>query len=170
MVVAIIIFVCSFLLDGILSNFLPYMIGDLSLFTPMFTIVSLVIVYPFFIKKLRYYFIGCFAIGICYDFMYTNLLFYNAILFTIIGILVFFLYKYIRSTWLSLLLFIVIIIVAYECMNAIIILLFQLVPMTFYRLLYKISHSLVLNLIYAEILYFIIWLLPNKYKKISINS
>lgn len=90
MVVAIIILVCSFLLDGILSNFLPYMIGDLSLFTPMFTIVSLVIVYPFFIKKLRYYFIGCFAIGICYDFMYTNLLFYNAILFTIIGILVFF--------------------------------------------------------------------------------
>ena len=89
MIVAIIILVCSFLLDGILSNFLPYMIGDLSLFTPMFTIVSLVIVYPFFIKKLRYYFIGCFAIGICYDFMYTNLLFYNAILFTIIGILVF---------------------------------------------------------------------------------
>ena len=51
MVVAIIILVCSFLLDGILSNFLPYMIGDLSLFTPMFTIVSLVIVYPFIIKN-----------------------------------------------------------------------------------------------------------------------
>ena len=48
MVVAIIILVCSFLLDGILSNFLPYMIGDLSLFTPMFTIVSLVIVYLFY--------------------------------------------------------------------------------------------------------------------------
>lgn len=168
--IAFIILVCSFFLDGILSNFLPYMVGDLSLFTPMLTIVSLVIVYPFFTKKLHYYFISCFVIGICYDFMYTNLLFYNAILFTIIGAIILLLYKYIRSNWLSIILFVVIVIVAYECMNAIIILLFQLVPMTFYRLLYKIVHSLLLNLCYAEILYFIIWLLPSKYKKIAINS
>ena len=80
------------------------------------------------------------------------------------------LYKYIRPTWLSLLLFIIVVISSYECMNAIIILLFQLVPMTFYRLLYKIGHSLLLNLCYGEIVYFIIWLLPSKYKRIAINS
>lgn len=170
MSIAFVILVCSFFLDGILSNFLPYMVGDLSLFTPMLTIVSLVIVYPFFTKKLRYYFCSCFIVGICYDFMYTNLLFYNAILFTIIGAIVLLLYKYICPNWFSILLFVIIVIGAYECMNAIIISLFQLVPMTFYRLLYKFSHSLLLNLCYAEILYFIIWLLPSKYKKIAINS
>ena len=79
MAIAIIILICSFFLDGILSNFLPYMVGDLSIFTPMLTIVSLIVVYPFFIKKERYYFISCFVLGICYDFMYTNLLFYTGL-------------------------------------------------------------------------------------------
>lgn len=170
MFVALIILIGSFLLDGILSNFLPYMVGDLSLFTPMLTVVSLVVIYPFFIKKMKCYFISCFVVGICYDFMYTNLLFYNAILFTIIGLVVVFLYKYIRPSWVSLLLFIIAVISCYECMNAIIILIFQLVPMTFYRLLYKIGHSLLLNLGYAEVIYFIIWLLPSKYKTLAINS
>lgn len=170
MMISVIILVVSFLLDGILSNFLPYMVGDLSLFTPMFTIVSLVIIYPFFTKKLKYYFITCFLVGLVYDFMYTNLLFYNAVLFLAVGLILMFLYRYIRPSWLSLILFIVVVIVGYECMNAIVILAFQLVPMTFYRLLYKISHSLLLNLCYGEILYFIIWLLPERYKRVSINN
>lgn len=170
MMISVIILVVSFLLDGILSNFLPYMVGDLSLFTPMFTIVSLVIIYPFFTKKLKYFFITCFLVGLVYDFMYTNLLFYNAVLFLAVGLILMFLYRYIRPSWLSLILFIVVVIAGYECMNAIVILAFQLVPMTFYRLLYKISHSLLLNLCYGEILYFIIWLLPERYKRVSINN
>ncbi len=170
MMISVIILVVSFLLDGILSNFLPYMVGDLSLFTPMFTIVSLVIIYPFFTKKLKYFFITCFLVGLVYDFMYTNLLFYNAVLFLAVGLMLMFLYRYIRPSWLSLILFIVVVIAGYECMNAIVILAFQLVPMTFYRLLYKISHSLLLNLCYGEILYFIIWLLPERYKRVSINN
>lgn len=170
MSVAVVILVVSFFLDGILSNFLPYMVGDLSLFTPMVTVVSLIMVYPFFRKRLQQYFISCFVVGLCYDFMYTNLLFYNAILFTVLGLVIFLLYKYIRPTWISLLLFVVIVIGIYESMNAIVILSFHLVPMTFYRLMYKISHSLLFNLCYAEVLYFIIWLLPKKYKKVAINS
>lgn len=170
MMISGIVLVLSFFLDGILSNFLPYMVGDLSLFTPMFTVVSLVIVYPFFKKKLKNYFISCFILGLVYDFVYTNLLFYNAILFLAIGILVIFLYRYIRLTWISLILFVVVAISGYECLNAIIIIAFQLVPMTFYRLLYKISHSILLNICYAELVYFIIWLLPMRYKKVAINS
>ena len=170
MVVAIVILIVSFFLDGILSNFLPYMVGDLSLFTPMITIVSLVIGYPLFTKKSKCYFLSCFVIGLFYDFMYTNLLLYNAILFLAIGCITMFMNRYIRCTWLSTLLFIIVAVVGYECMNAVIILTFQLVPMTFSRLVYKISHSLLFNIIYGEIIYFIIWLLPKKYKKIAINS
>ena len=170
MVVPVIILIVSLFLDGILSNFSPYVVGNLSLFTPMFTIVSLVVVYPFFIKKIKFYFISCFILGIIYDFMYTNLLFYNAIFFLGLAVIIMFLYRNIRLTWISILLFISLTIVSYECMNAIIILIFQLVPMTFYRLLYKILHSLLLNLLYGEVLYFVIRLLPKKYKRISINS
>ena len=170
MMVPMIILVISFFLDGILTNFLPYTVGDLSLFTPMITIVALVIVYPFFVKRLRFYFITCFVTGIVYDFFYTNLLFYNAILFLGIGCITLLLERFVRRNWLSVLLFIFVAIVGYECMNAVIILIFQLVPMNFERLFYKITHSLLLNLCYGEILYFIIWLLPERFKKISLNS
>ena len=99
MIVPIIIFIVSFFLDGILSNFLPYMVGDLSLFTPMLTIVSFVVVYPFFIKKTKWYFVSCFFIGIFYDFMYTNLLFYNAILFLGIGCITLLLERFVRRNY-----------------------------------------------------------------------
>ena len=170
MLIPIVILVISFLLDGNLSNFLPYMVGDLSLFTPMLTIVSFVVIYPFFTKTIRKYLTICFVTGLVYDFMYTNLLFYNAILFLGLGALVLLLYRYIRLNWLSLLLFISLAIIGYEVMNVIVILIFQLVPMTFYRFLYKISHSLLLNLIYGEVLYLIISLIPKKYKRLTINS
>ena len=58
---------------------------------------------------------------------------------------------------------------SYEIINACIIVVFNLVPMSFYRLFYKISHSLLLNIIYSEILLLILNKLPKKYKKININ-
>ena len=60
-------------------------------------------------------------------------------------------------------------IIIYECSFALVIVIFNLVPMSIYRLLYKISHSIILNIIYGELLYFIIQLLPKKYKKVRIN-
>ena len=63
----------------------------------------------------------------------------------------------------------IIIITLYETINALIIICFNLVPITLTRLLYKIVHSLILNIIYGEILLLIISNLPSKYKKININ-
>ena len=46
-----IIIAISIILDGVLSNFLPYTVNALSLFTPMLTVVSIFIIYPFYTKK-----------------------------------------------------------------------------------------------------------------------
>ena len=51
----------------------------------------------------------------------------------------------------------------------VVIIVFNLVPINISRGLYKITHSLVLNIIYSTILYFIIKRIPKKYKKVSIN-
>lgn len=169
MVVALIIVIFSLLLDGILTNFLPYMVQDLSFFTPMLTLVSLILIYPFFKKRLRKYFIICFVTGIVYDLLYTNLLFLNGLLFLVTGILTMLFYRYFEVRYFTLILAIVVMICLYECLTVSIIFLFQLVPVSFGRLFYKISHSLLLNIIYGEILYGIIQLLPNKYKRLDIN-
>ena len=80
------ILITSFLLDGILSNYLDYMLGDITLFNPLLTIIALLIIYPFFRKNDNQYLVIAFITGFLYDLFYTNLLFTNAILFLLLAI------------------------------------------------------------------------------------
>ncbi len=169
MFISIVILIISFLLDGILTNFLPYGVGNLSLFTPLTTIVAIVLIYNFFYHNEKKYLIISFVTGIIYDLFYTDLLFLDGILFFIIAFMVIKLYKVIGFNYVRILLHVFVAIVVYEISFSLIIIIFNLVPMTIDRLLYKISHSLILNLIYAEIVMFIINRLPKKYKRIRLN-
>jgi len=166
---AIIIMIFSLLLDGILTNYLPYLVNDLSLFTPLLTVVTIFIIYPFYRKKNEKYFVFIFIIGIIYDLLYTNLLFFNAILFIFIGFLSKYIYKNYEITYLKLIIYTILIIISYELLTCSLIFIFHLVPLTIPKIIYKITHSLLLNIIYIEIIYLIINLIPKKYKKISIN-
>jgi len=169
MIISLIIILVSLLLDGILTNFLPYLYTNLSIFTPLLTLVSIFMIYPFFRKKEKTYFIIIFIVGIIYDLFYTNLLFFNGVLFVIIGLLIKYIYKTYEITPVRLILYIAIIISSYELLTGIILLIYNVVPVTFYKIFYKIVNSLLLNIIYGELIYLIIKLIPNKYKKISIN-
>lgn len=167
--VAIIIIIISFLLDGVLTNFLPYLPNDLSIFTPLLTVTIIFLIYPFYYKKKKNYLITIFIVGLLYDLFYTNLLFFNAIIFLLIGYISSYIYKNFEISYGKIILYTIIIITIYECVTALIIVLFNLVPITPYKVLYKITHSLILNIIYAEGIYFIINRLPKKYRKININ-
>ncbi|WP_413854736.1 rod shape-determining protein MreD [Candidatus Ruminimicrobium bovinum] len=169
MLISILIGIISLILEVILSNFLPYLNNNLSLFTPMFSIVSLFFIYSFFKKDKYRYFIFSFIFGFVYDLFFTNLLFFNGILFLAIAFLITLLYENLEINFLNIILEIVIIITVYELLTVFIILIFNLVPITPLKVLYKISHSLIINIIYGEILYFIIKHLPKKYRSLSIN-
>lgn len=167
--IPLIIITLSLIIDGILSNIFPYTINNLSLFTPLLTLISIYLIYPFYKKKEQKYMITLFLTGIIYDLLYTNLIFYNAIIFTIIGIISKYIYKHYEINYLNIIIQIILIVTIYELLNALIIILFNLVPMSISRLFYKITHSLLLNIIYSELLLLIINILPNKYKKVNIN-
>ena len=165
----IILMIISLLLDGLITNFLPYLSNQLSIFTPLLTLTTIFIITPLYQKKDKKYYILLFIFGIIYDLFYTNLLFLNALLFTIIG----FISKYINKNYeinhIRLIIFLILIIAIYESSYALILWIFQLVPITLSKVIYKIIHSLLLNCIVGEILYIIINKIPKKYKKISIN-
>ena len=167
--ISIVIIIISLLLDGLLTNYLPFLVNNLSLFTPLFTLISISIIYPFYRKKEKEYYSMVFIIGIIYDLCYTNLLFLNAIMFLIIAIVSKYIYKNFEITFFRLIVYTIIIITIYEFITAGIIGILGLVPITIERIIYKITHSIVLNVIYVEILYLILKLIPKKYKKISIN-
>ena len=167
--IPLIIITLSLILDGILSNIFPYTVNNLSLFTPLLTLISIYLIYPFYKKKENKYILTIFLTGIIYDLLYTSLIFYNAITFTIIGIISKYIYKHYEINYLNIIIQIILIVTIYELLNALIIILFNLVPMSISRLFYKITHSLLLNIIYSELLLLIINILPNKYKKVNIN-
>lgn len=169
MVVSIIILIISLFLDGILSNFLPFMVGDLSLFTPMFSIVCLFLIYPFFRKEKKKYFLFCFIFGLVYDLFYTNLLFFDGIIFLMIAFIITKIYKLFSVSIINLFIYIILVVVIYEVSFALIIFIFNLVPVSGGKVFYKIGHSLILNILYSYLIYGIIRILPKKWKHVDIN-
>lgn len=167
--ISIVIVIVSFILDGILSNFLPYVVDDLSLFTSAFTLVSIFLVSSFYYHKEKEYYILCFITGLIYDLFYTNLLFFNGFMFLIMGVITIKIRKYFDVDFFKLIIHIVLIIIIYESLSVLIFVVFNLVPITLYKLIYKISHTLILNIIYGLLVFTIIHFIPKKYKKISIN-
>lgn len=162
-----IIIVLSLILDGILTNYLPFMESDLSLFTPLLTVTSLVLIYPLLYKQQKRYFITIFILGIIYDLFYTNLLFFNGLIFLFLGFVIIKIYQLFGSGYIKVIITIILIIILYELLNVSIFLIFNLVPITLDKITYKISHSILLNLIYGEIIYIVLKLIPKKYSKIN---
>ena len=168
MIPFIILFI-SFFLDGVLTNFLPYTVNNLSLFTPLLTLVSLIVIFPFFRKKETEYLIIAFILGVIYDLFYTDLLFFNGVLFFIIALTNSKFQKNFSINALNILLETIGLIIIYETTTALLLVIYNIVPITIYKIYYKIIHSLLLNGIYVEVLYLILKIIPKKYKKISIN-
>lgn len=166
---AILIIGISLILDGILTNYLPFLPNDLSLFTPLLTITSLVLIYPFFRKQEKNYYISLFITGIIYDLFYTNLLFFHAVIFLLLGVIIRFIYKNYEITPIRIIIYISIIIICYEFLEGFILYIFQIVPVSIEKILYKIKHSLIINLVWGEIIYGILRIYIKKSKKISMN-
>ena len=159
----------SLLVDGLLSNYLPFMVNDLSLFTPLFTLVSISLLYPYYRKREKHFFIMIFITGMVYDLFYTNLVFFNGVLFLLIACFSKKVFHTYEMDYLKLIVYLILVIVIYESVTGLILFTFHIVPITFSIVLYKITHSLILNIIYGELVYLILNKLPKKYKKISIN-
>lgn len=70
------LFALSFFLDGIVLN-----LWDVnSLFCPLFSMLSILLLYPCFEKK-KEYFLWCTLLGFFYDIAYTNMLFFHPLFF-----------------------------------------------------------------------------------------
>ena len=159
----------SLIFDGILTNFLPFLVNNLSIFTPLLTLVSLIVIYPFYRKDENKYLLIAFITGIIYDLFYTNLIFFNGVLFFVIALINLLIQKNVSLNAINLLFETIGIIIIYESLTGLVLFAYNMVPITFYKVFYKIIHSLLLNIIYTEVVYYIIKIIPKRYKKISIN-
>lgn len=147
----LIIFI-SFYLDGIVSNFISI---NTDLLNPLLTLVTLIIIYPYFYNNEKKYYLICFLVGILYDIIYTNTLGLNAIIFLIIGFFVKKINIFISNNFINVSFISLIIIILYRVISFFILILIGYINLDFNKLLHSITSSLLLNIIYTIILYLI---------------
>ena len=113
----IFILVFSFLLDGIISYLLPIN----SLFLPLCSLVSLIIIYPYFNGNKKDYYKYTFLFGFLYDLIYTDTLVFYAFLFLFMAFIITKLTLVLSDNYLNLVLITVILIILFRFISYILI-------------------------------------------------
>lgn len=153
--------VLSFLLEGIVSN----IVGITSTWlVPLFSIVSLIIIYPYFNHEEENFLKVCFAVGLFYDLVYTDTLVINACIFTLIGFFIRWLNSWMSNHAISVLFITFLTIFVYRILMYLILIVVGFLPFDLNTLVTSITSSLLLNLIYSEVLYLITDFMSKKYR------
>lgn len=147
-----IITIISFILEGILSKYISI---ESVLFESLFTLISLIIIYPYFHNNENKYFVLSFSIGLLYDIVYTNTIFFNAFIFLVIAIIIKKINTIISNNSINVAIISLIIIIIYRILVYLILCLINYLNFNIRELLYAIASSLILNMIYSILLYLI---------------
>ena len=139
------VIIISFILDSVISNFISLN----SLFMPLFTLMSLIIVYPYFKGNIKNYFTVCFITGLFYDLVYTDTIVIHAFLFLLIGFIITRLNLVFSNNYLNVIIMAIITIIFYRFVSYILLLITNNISFSFMILLKSIYHSLILNIIFV---------------------
>lgn len=145
----LVLLVISFLLEGIFSVMVP-MNGFLC---PLFTIVCLIGIYPYFKRYENTYWKVCVITGVCYDIIYMNTLLVYAGLFLATCYFASILYRFFQYRICNSLLIVLLSILVYRVIGFLLLVITGVIPFSTTKLLDSITSSLFVNLIYSVLLY-----------------
>ncbi len=150
----ILIIIFSLLLDFLLSN-INYSL--LSYFYPMITITTIVYLSNLYTNPNRSnYYLLVFLTSIIYDSIFVGNLLITVSSFMIVAILNMFLKRHLRSNLFNNILMLILSIVLYEVFILLLLFVVGYKSFEFSMLLYKITHSLLLNTIYIVIMFLVL--------------
>ena len=155
----VILLLISFLLEGIISNFVP--INGFLL--PLFTLMALIIIYPLFDEHSEYYKYA-FITGLAYDLFYTYTIIFHAIIFCFIAFLITRLNLVLSDNYFNILIIVAICILIYRFVTYGLLVLVSNMSFDFITLMLSVLKSLIINLIYSMILFFVVKKCQKKYK------
>lgn len=138
------IIILTIFLDGILVYYLPSYFNNLSLFYPMLTVTLISLLYHY--CPLKKYYRMCFIVGIIYDLLYSNIFLYHALLFLLLAKINSKVYKVFKANLILKILLVIINIIIYDAIGFMIIKFSYYMTVDINDLFYKISHSLLLNI------------------------
>lgn len=146
------ILVFSFLFESIFSN----VVSLYSFLNPLFLLITLIFLYPYFKKNNFNFFIVSIICGLLYDLSFTNSPFINTICFGICSGLIILFYKYMHYNIINSNIINLLIIVLYRLLTLILLLILGIKNFSVNILLNSIYDSLIVNIIYGIIIFIII--------------
>ena len=165
MIYFIIVFI-SFLLEGLVSNLVPL---NSLLFQNCFTLMSLLVLYPYFFHKNNIYYALAFVAGVFLDVTYMNTIFLQGLLFLSIAFLIQYLNAYISSHALNLVFLSIIIVIFYRTISYFILIVIGVKTFSFLTYAQSITSSLLLNIAYTLVLYYLMEFLKNKFNLTKVD-
>lgn len=155
----VIILIISFLLEGVISNF----VSINGFMAPLFTLVSLIVIYPLFDDVSEYY-KYVFVTGLVYDLFYTDTIIFHAIIFCFMAFIITRMNLVLSDNYINFLIIMAICILIYRTFTYSLLVLVSSVSFSFIALILSILKSLIINLIYSAILFFVLKKIRKKSK------
>jgi len=152
--------IISFFLDSILTSFIPI---D-SILLPLFSLISLIIIHPYFHKEENSYLIFSFLLGLLYDIVYTDTIFLNAFIFLLLAFIIKLINDYISNNMFNVSIMSLLLVIIYRTITYFVLVIINYLTYDFHDLLVCIYSSLILNVFYAILLYLITDFVSKKYK------
>lgn len=148
----------TILLENLLSNYLNG--TNLSI---LFSVCLLAIVYPYFFKEEKKYFIFASLLGLVYDLLFFNFMFYNLIIFLVLAILVNRISLILINNFINTILLVLIIIFIYLSIIYILYTWQLGIPFLITNLIQSFYKNIVANIIFTTFMYFLIDTLSVKF-------
>lgn len=161
MIVSIIYLVVSFVLENVMASIFPATLGSVSYFTTIYTIIALVVIYPYFANEKKYY-ILVIIFGALFDILYTSTLLINVVFFILIAVIIKVLNTIMSDNIFTTNVISIISIIIYHLLSFVILNLETSQTYSLILLGKIITHSILMTIIYTTISYVIIKLIYNK--------
>ena len=154
----IIISFFSFILEYLFNYLLKK-----TLFLPLITLTTTVIVRPFFKKNNNLFYTFCFILGILYDLIYTGNFFLSAGIYLIIGIIINLISTNMPNNIFTSIFKIICAVIIYRTLCFLFFYINGITIFSISNLFKSIYSSLLLNIIYGTLIYLILYLLSKKF-------
>ena len=157
MIIAVTYIIISFLIDGLMSELLPFSLVNPSWFKTIYSVISLVILYNYFDNQKKYLYLVI-GLGFFFDIVYTNTFILNIVVFLIIYFILSWLDYVITTNIFTINLKSIVCVSLYHILTYIILLLSNYNDYTINLLGLILIRSIIMTIIYTTISY----LLMNK--------
>lgn len=162
MIISAIYLIISFILDNFMSNIFPSTLTNISYFTTIYIIISLVVIYPYYVNEKKYHLLVI-IFGLLFDILYTGTFVLNLVLFITIGIVIKLLNNVFPSNIFTMNVISFTSISVYHLLSFVILSLVSNISYDFMLLVNVVVHSILMTVIYTSVSYFVMKYIYGKF-------